>query len=102
MPALVDSGEGGAMRHDRMERGLDLDGCELDVRNHGLAGEIAAKHGVVGLMRYYATALAEKNIRVNTVHPTGVATPMLINEMVAQCFAEHPDGVEALRTCGVG
>jgi NAD(P)-dependent dehydrogenase (short-subunit alcohol dehydrogenase family) len=62
---------------------------------HGFAGYQAAKHGVVGLMRYYAKALAEKNIRVNTVHPTGVATPMLINEFAEQYFGQHPKTLSA-------
>ncbi|WP_138732719.1 mycofactocin-coupled SDR family oxidoreductase [Modestobacter excelsi] len=35
----------------------------------------AAKHGVVGLMRSFANELGEFGIRVNTVHPTGVASP---------------------------
>jgi SDR family mycofactocin-dependent oxidoreductase len=41
-----------------------------------LSAYVASKHGVVGLMRAYATELAEYNIRVNTLHPTGVNTPM--------------------------
>ena len=36
----------------------------------------ASKHGLVGLMRVFAHELAQHNIRVNTVHPTGVRTPM--------------------------
>lgn len=40
----------------------------------------AAKHGVVGFMRSVALELAPNNIRVNTVHPTSVATPMIIND----------------------
>jgi NAD(P)-dependent dehydrogenase (short-subunit alcohol dehydrogenase family) len=44
--------------------------------SRGVAGYQAAKHGVVGLMRYNATSLGEKNIRVNTVHPGVVDTPM--------------------------
>jgi len=36
----------------------------------------AAKHGVVGLAKSMANELARHNIRVNTVHPTGVNTPM--------------------------
>ena len=67
------------------------------VRSHGLAGYQAAKHGVVGLMRYYASSLAEKNIRVNTVHPTGVATPMLMNDYVERYFGEHPEALPALQ-----
>ena len=41
-----------------------------------LAPYVAAKHGVVGIMRAAASELAEYHIRVNTVHPTGVDTPM--------------------------
>ncbi len=36
----------------------------------------AAKHGVVGLARCLANELAQYSIRVNTIHPTGVETPM--------------------------
>ena len=38
---------------------------------------VASKHGVVGIMKSLAQELAKHNIRVNTVHPTGVDTPML-------------------------
>jgi SDR family mycofactocin-dependent oxidoreductase len=38
---------------------------------------VAAKHGVVGICRSLANELADKSIRVNTVHPTGVDTPMV-------------------------
>jgi NAD(P)-dependent dehydrogenase (short-subunit alcohol dehydrogenase family) len=41
--------------------------------------------------------LAEKNIRVNTVHPSGVATPMVINEPTHQFTAEHPEFIAAQR-----
>ncbi|MGH3399610.1 MAG: SDR family oxidoreductase, partial [Streptosporangiaceae bacterium] len=37
---------------------------------------MAAKHGVVGIARTMANELAQHLIRVNTVHPTGVKTPM--------------------------
>lgn len=36
----------------------------------------ASKHGVVGMSRALANELAAANIRVNTVHPTGVETGM--------------------------
>jgi SDR family mycofactocin-dependent oxidoreductase len=42
-----------------------------------LSHYVTAKHGVVGLMRALANELAPHRIRVNTVHPTGVATPMM-------------------------
>ena len=41
-----------------------------------LAPYVAAKHGMVGIARAMANELARHNIRVNTVHPTGVDTPM--------------------------
>jgi SDR family mycofactocin-dependent oxidoreductase len=41
-----------------------------------LAPYVAAKHGVVGIARSMANELAAHRIRVNTVHPTGVDTPM--------------------------
>ena len=42
-----------------------------------LAPYVAAKHGVVGIARTMANELARHSIRVNTVHPTGVDTPMV-------------------------
>lgn len=44
----------------------------------------AAKHGVVGIMKALAYELAPHAIRVNTVHPTGVKTPMVINDWFQQ------------------
>jgi SDR family mycofactocin-dependent oxidoreductase len=42
-----------------------------------LAPYVAAKHGVVGIAKSMANELASHRIRVNTVHPTGVDTPMV-------------------------
>jgi len=42
-----------------------------------LSPYVAAKHGVVGIARSLANELAQYKIRVNTVHPTGVQTPMM-------------------------
>jgi len=55
----------------------------------GVAHYVAAKHGVVGLMRSLAQELAEYGIRVNTVHPTNVNTNMIQNDMVRSKF--RPD-----------
>jgi SDR family mycofactocin-dependent oxidoreductase len=40
----------------------------------------ASKHAVVGLARTLANELGPRAIRVNTVHPGPVATPMVLNE----------------------
>jgi NAD(P)-dependent dehydrogenase (short-subunit alcohol dehydrogenase family) len=42
-------------------------------------------------MRFYANTLAERNIRVNSIHPTGVASPMVVNEQFMQFAMEHPE-----------
>jgi SDR family mycofactocin-dependent oxidoreductase len=46
----------------------------------------ATKHGVVGLMRSIALELGQYGIRVNTVHPTGVATDMIHNQAAFKLF----------------
>jgi len=40
---------------------------------------VAAKHGIVGLMRTLANELGPHKIRVNTIHPTNVDTTMIQN-----------------------
>jgi NAD(P)-dependent dehydrogenase (short-subunit alcohol dehydrogenase family) len=40
----------------------------------------ATKHALVGLARTLANELGPRGIRVNTVHPGPVATPMVLNE----------------------
>ncbi|GBG38752.1 mycofactocin-coupled SDR family oxidoreductase [Mycobacterium montefiorense] len=42
----------------------------------------ASKHAVVGLARTLANELGPSGIRVNTVHPGPVATPMVLNEQM--------------------
>ena len=50
---------------------------------------IAAKHGVIGLMRTFAVELGEHSIRVNAVCPTNVNTPMFMNDGTMKLF--RPD-----------
>jgi SDR family mycofactocin-dependent oxidoreductase len=50
---------------------------------------VSAKHGVVGLMRTLALELGPEMIRVNSVHPTGVATDMILNDGMYKLF--RPD-----------
>ena len=38
---------------------------------------VASKHGLVGIMRSLSNELAARHVRVNSLHPTGVDTPML-------------------------
>lgn len=91
LPTLLEQDQGGAIIITSSSAGLKAGGVRLSTVSRGGLGYIAAKHGVVGLMRGWANALGEKNIRVNTVHPTGVNSPMVVNEQFAQYTAEHPE-----------
>lgn len=65
--------------------------------NLGALGYGAAKAGLVSLMRNYASFLAASNIRVNSVHPGGVDTPMIHNDAVAEYFEKaHPEDLKVL------
>ena len=57
----------------------------------GQAHYSSAKHGVVGLTKSAAIELGEYNIRVNSIHPWGVATPMAEDPMTEKMLTEHPN-----------
>jgi SDR family mycofactocin-dependent oxidoreductase len=97
LPVMLGNPDGGAIVITSSAAGFKSVSTDLDTMSHGAAGYTAAKHGVIGLMRYFATSLASKNIRVNSVHPGGVATPMVINEALASFAAEHPSFSESQR-----
>ena len=50
---------------------------------------IAAKHGVIGLMRAFAVELGQDMIRVNAVLPSQVSTTMVMNDSTYRLF--RPD-----------
>ena len=91
LPSLLRHGDGGVIVITSSAAGFKSVSSNFDSMSHGAAGYTAAKHGVIGVMRHYATTLAEKNIRVNSVHPGGVATPMIINEAMGRLIGEDPE-----------
>ena len=95
LPALLQHGDGGAIVITSSAAGFTSVSPCFATMSHGAAGYTTAKHGAIGLMRYYANSLAEKKIRVNSVHPSGVATPMILNEPMMDFTAEHPEFVAA-------
>jgi len=55
-----------------------------------LAHYVAAKHGVIGLVKTLAIELAPNNINVNAVCPTSVDTAMCRNQALYDVFAGGP------------
>lgn len=88
--ALLASGEGGSVILTSSLAGLKALGAG--------GGYTEAKHGVVGMMRSYAHEFAPHMIRVNSVHPTNVKTPMVMNEAIYRAFRpdlENPSAEDA-------
>ncbi|MGW5515104.1 mycofactocin-coupled SDR family oxidoreductase [Nocardia africana] len=78
IPSMIERGQGGSIILTSSVAGL--------IAYANLAHYTAAKHGVTGLMRTLAVELAPHNIRVNSVHPTTVNTPMINNEAIYNLF----------------
>lgn len=81
MPAMIAAGNGGSVILISSIAGL------RGVPN--VSNYVAAKFGVVGLAGSLANEAARFGIRVNTVHPTNVRTPMIDNPHSATIF--RPD-----------
>jgi (+)-trans-carveol dehydrogenase len=63
--------------------------------NPGTAHYSAAKAGLVMMAKVLAKELAPQSIRVNTIHPTTVATDMILNDATYRLF--RPDVVDPTR-----
>jgi (+)-trans-carveol dehydrogenase len=85
IPHMIERGEGGS---------IIITSSTAGIKGYAnTAHYTASKHAVVGLARSMANELAPYMIRVNTVHPTSVDTPMIQNEMTYAMFRpdlEHP------------
>ncbi|OBF53654.1 3-ketoacyl-ACP reductase [Mycobacterium sp. 852002-50816_SCH5313054-b] len=88
IPHLLAGNRGGAIIFTSSTAGLRGFG---GLQGGGL-GYAASKHGIVGLMRTLANALAPMNIRVNTVHPTAVNTMMAVNPAMTEFLENYPEG----------
>lgn len=81
VPHLIAAGRGGSIVLTSSAAGLQ--------GTPNLAHYVAAKHGVTGLTRTFANELAPHWIRVNSVNPTQVDTPMIMNDEIFRMF--RPD-----------
>lgn len=92
IPSMLEHGRGGAIVLTSSTGGL----VGVGIPTAGFLGYTAAKHGVVGLMRSWANFLAPHNIRVNSVAPTAVRTPMAGDGDLQAIMARSPQLANAL------
>jgi (+)-trans-carveol dehydrogenase len=84
VPAMIKAGNGGSIIMTSSAAGL---------RAYPNIGHyVASKHGVIGLMKTLAIELAPHGIRVNTVNPSNVNTPLLVNDYTMRRFAPATEG----------
>ena len=81
VPHIVDGRRGGAV--------IITSSSATEMISGNIAHYTASKHGLIGFMRVLAKELAPHRIRVNTLHPTGVRTPMIFNDPMYRLF--RPD-----------
>lgn len=93
LPALIDGGRGGSIVLTSSSAGLKATGTD----RAGGQAYAAAKRGLVGLMQVWANELAQQWIRVNTIHPTGVATGMVMNDAMAKLLESGDVAIEAMQ-----
>ncbi|GAA3966043.1 mycofactocin-coupled SDR family oxidoreductase [Gordonia caeni] len=90
VPGMIKAGNGGSIVITSSTAGIK--------GTPNVAPYTASKHGVVGLMKTLALELAPHSIRVNSIHPTGVSTDMILNEPTFRLFLpdeEHPTKEQA-------
>jgi SDR family mycofactocin-dependent oxidoreductase len=81
VPHIVAGGRGGSV--------IITSSLAAIYANENCAHYSAAKAGLVMLMKVMAKELAPQSIRVNTIHPTTVATDMILNDATYKLF--RPD-----------
>jgi SDR family mycofactocin-dependent oxidoreductase len=89
VPAMIEAGNGGSIVVVSSSAGLKA--------TPGNGHYAASKHGLVGLTNTLALELGEFDIRVNSIHPYSVDTPMIEPELMMQVLAEHPHYVHSFQ-----
>jgi SDR family mycofactocin-dependent oxidoreductase len=87
VPAMIAAANGGSIVVVSSSAGLKA--------TPGNGHYSASKHGLVGLTNTLALELGEFGIRVNSIHPYSVDTPMIEPDLMMQVFAEHPHYVHS-------
>lgn len=92
LPSMIEKNRGGAIVLISSTAGLVGVGGDTP----GMLAYTASKHAVVGLTKAWANYLAPQSIRVNSVAPAGVRTPMAVNDALPKFAKAHPEFARAL------
>ena len=81
IPAMIDAGNGGSIIIISSSAGLKA--------TPGNGHYAASKHGLTSMTNTLALELGEYSIRVNSVHPYSIATPMIQNNAMLEVLGKH-------------
>jgi SDR family mycofactocin-dependent oxidoreductase len=88
-PHLIEQNHGGSIVITSSMAGVEKPMMRTEGSHTlGMLGYTTAKSALKSLMRNYASFLAPHSIRVNSVHPTGVNTKMIQNDLMAAYWGE--------------
>ena len=87
VPAMIEAGNGGSIVIVSSSAGLKA--------TPGNGHYAASKHGLVGLTNTLALEVGAHGIRVNSIHPYSVDTPMIEPQVMAEIFTARPDYINA-------
>lgn len=82
IPAMIQAGNGGSIIVVSSSAGLRA--------TPGNGHYAASKHGLTSLTNTLAIELGEYSIRVNSIHPYSIATPMIENDAMLGVLRKHP------------
>jgi NAD(P)-dependent dehydrogenase (short-subunit alcohol dehydrogenase family) len=82
VPAMIEAGNGGSIIIVSSAAGLKA--------TPGNAHYAASKHGLVALTNSLALEAGEFGIRVNSIHPYSIETPMVEKQAMMAIFAKYP------------
>lgn len=82
VPAMIEAGNGGAIIMVSSSAGLKA--------TPGNGHYSASKHGVVAITNALALEVGEYGIRVNSIHPYSIDTPMVERDAMMEVFGKHP------------
>ena len=82
VPAMIEAGNGGSIIIVSSSAGLKA--------TPGNGHYAASKHGLVALTNSLALEAGEFGIRVNSIHPYSIDTPMIERKAMMELFKNHP------------